>query len=214
MEHLGQDMSGRKLSEQEAFWQGEFGDQYVERNSTFVPELEERAWARMLSKAKDARSFLECGSNIGRNLKAIRRILHGAELSLIEVNKKAFTTACAEVAPAHAFNGSILESSFTPQSFDLTFTSGVLIHIAPEELEANLRKIFDYSRRYILLNEYFSRQPVEIEYRGSRNKLFKQDFGKFFLDRFPVQVIDYGFLWGEELYDGGFDDMTWWLFQK
>jgi hypothetical protein len=53
-----------------------------------------------------------------------------------------------------------------------------------------------------------------IEYQGQDNKLFKQDFGKLFLKNFKVNLVDYGFLWGEVYDNGGFDDITWWLFEK
>lgn len=209
MEHLG-----RGLNEQEDFWKGDFGDGYVERNSAFRPDLEERAWGDMLRRAPDARSFLECGSNIGRNLLTIRRLRPQADLSLIELNRKAYEIASRAIRPNHAYNGPIAQSDLPAESFDLTFTSGVLIHIAPEQLDACLDKLFRYSRRYVLINEYYSHDPVELEYRGSRNKLFKRDFGRYFLERYPVRWVDYGFLWGVEYYDGGFDDMNWWLFEK
>ena len=40
------------------------------------------------------------------------------------------------------------------------------------------------------------------------------DFGKLFLENFDVKVVDYGFLWGVEYDVAGFDDITWWLFEK
>lgn len=53
-----------------------------------------------------------------------------------------------------------------------------------------------------------------IEYQGEKDRLFKSDFGKMFIENFDVSLIDYGFLWGY-LYDiAGFDDVTWWLFKK
>lgn len=77
-----------------------------------------------------------------------------------------------------------------------------------------MRRMFDYSRRYVLMGEYINRTPVSIEYRGQMNMLFKRDFGKLFIENFDVRLVDYGFLWGH-LYDkAGFDDITWWLFEK
>ena len=61
---------------------------------------------------------------------------------------------------------------------------------------------------------YFNRTPVMIEYQGQTNKLFKRDFGRLFLEKFPVEVVDYGFLWGHVYDAAGFDDVTWWLFKK
>jgi pseudaminic acid biosynthesis-associated methylase len=203
-------------SEQESFWAGEFGNEYARRNAGFDPALEERAWNKMLSclVPADLKSVLECGSNIGRNLVTLRRILPQAELSLIEINEESFKTAVQRVNPRHSFKGSILESNLPAGAFDLVFTSGVLIHIHPDNLEANCRKMVEYSRKYVLISEYFNRTSVAIDYRGEKGKLFKRDFGGFMMDHFPVRWLDYGFLWGREFDPGGFDDCTWWVFEK
>ena len=37
---------------------------------------------------------------------------------------------------------------------------GMLIHIRPDQLVANIRTMFNYSRRYVLKGEYFRRTPV------------------------------------------------------
>ena len=111
-------------------------------------------------------------------------------------------------------NGPILEYDFAPASFDLTLATGVLIHINPDDLHATMAKMHDYSKRYILMGEYFNRTPTMIEYQGQQDKLFKRDFGKMFLENFPVKLVDYGFLWGHIYDEAGFDDITWWLFEK
>jgi len=98
--------------------------------------------------------------------------------------------------------------------FDLVFTMGVLIHINPDQLIENMAKIFKYSSRYILFGEYFNRTPVSIEYQGEQNKLFKSDFGRLFINNFDVNLVDYGFLWSYIYQVAGFDDITWWLFEK
>ena len=74
--------------------------------------------------------------------------------------------------------------------------------------------MFHYSRKYVLIAEYFNRTPVTIEYKGESRKLFKSDFGRLFAERFPVEVVDYGFLWGYVYDRAGFDDVTWWLFER
>ncbi len=206
-------MSGT-LTEQEKFWKGEFGAGYMERNASFDIENAKKAWRLMLAKAKGIQSVLECGSNIGRNLQALKGVLPQADLSLIEINEEAYWKAVKSITPKHAFNGPILGTPFEPRSFDLTFTCGVLIHISPENLEANMRKMFDLSKKYVLVCEYFSRSPQEVSYHGHSRRLFKCDFGKYFLEKFSVKILDYGFLWSHEYEAGGFDDMTWWLFEK
>jgi hypothetical protein len=53
-----------------------------------------------------------------------------------------------------------------------------------------------------------------IEYQGKKDRLFKRDFGKLFIENFDVKLVDYGFLW-DHIYDAaGFDNVTWWLLQK
>ncbi|NBX70065.1 MAG: hypothetical protein EBR01_14040 [Proteobacteria bacterium] len=77
-----------------------------------------------------------------------------------------------------------------------------------------MEKIFQHSKKFILLGEYFNRTPLSIEYQGQKDRLFKRDFGKFFLESFNVSLVDYGFLWGHVYDQAGFDDITWWLFAK
>jgi len=91
---------------------------------------------------------------------------------------------------------------------------GVLIHINPDQLLDHMDRMFAYSRRYILLGEYFNRTPVAIDYQGEKDRLFKRDFGKLFIENFRVSLVDYGFLWGHVYDSAGFDDVTWWLFDK
>lgn len=202
-------------TEQERFWKGSFGDDYLRRNAESDPRLEDKAWRAMTAAipAAEWHSSLECGCNRGRNLATLRRLRPDMEVSLIEINTRSYEEAMNMLQPRHHFNGSILESAFPPGAFDLAFTCGVLIHIAPEELLANCRKLCDYARRFVLIAEYFSHVPASIDYRGEKNMLFKRDFGGFVLDNFDVQCLDYGFLWGRE-YAGAFDDITWWLFRK
>ncbi len=207
-------MKGTTLNDQELFWKGDFGAGYIQRNSGFDLNVTTKAWKRMLDKSSNIESILECGSNAGRNLQALRQLYPRNELSLVELNPAAFKQAVAAIQPTYAFNGSIQESNFKPMQFDLCFVSGVLIHIAPENLEANLAKIYSYAKDYVLICEYFNRTPETITYHGHNNKLFKRDFGRYFMEHFPVTVLDYGFLWAHEFESGGFDDMTWWLFSK
>jgi hypothetical protein len=53
-----------------------------------------------------------------------------------------------------------------------------------------------------------------IEYRGELDMLFKRDFGKLFIENFDCEIVDYGFLWGHQFDNAGFDDITYWLFRK
>jgi N-acylneuraminate cytidylyltransferase len=202
-------------SEQEKFWATTYAVDYIKKNSAFDHQLGTQAWARMLQAAKgDIGSYLECGCNIGRNIEQLKLVLPDARPSVIEISEPAFKFVTSKYRIDRAFNGAILDSAFASGSFDLVFTMGVLIHINPDQLIEHMARMAAYSSRYILIGEYFNRTPMTIEYQGEANRLFKRDFGKLFLENFRVKLRDYGFLWGH-LYDAaGFDDITWWLFEK
>lgn len=201
------------MNEQQQFWACDYAKGYIDKNCQFDRPLGIQAWNKMLSMSEGITSVLECGCNIGRNIDFLNAALPDASKSIIEISKPAFDHVTKQYKLAHTFNGAIEESDLA-STFDLVFTIGVLIHIHPDHLLANMRKMFDYSNKYILIGEYFNRTPVMIEYQGQRDRLFKRDFGKLFLENFSVEWVDYGFLWGHVYDKAGFDDITWWLFRK
>lgn len=202
-------------SEQEKFWATTYADDYIKKNSQFDHKLGSEAWEKMLKETQGGvGNYLECGCNIGRNIEQIKLVLPDAKPSIIEISEPAFKFVTARYDFEHAYNGPILDSEFEKESFDLVFTMGVLIHINPDQLLDHMAKMFGYSRKYILMGEYFNRTPISIEYQGEKEKLFKRDFGKLFIENFKVKLPDYGFLWGHIYDSAGFDDVTWWLFEK
>jgi len=202
------------MNEQQQFWKEKYAPSYMEKNASFDQEMGIQGWKEMLKKAGSINSFLECGSNIGRNIGFLSSIYPKAKKGLIEISSAAFEVVTNRYHPDFSFNGPILESNFPVNHFDLVYTMGVLIHIHPDDLLANMQKMFEYSGKYILMGEYFNRTPVMIEYQGEKDKLFKRDFGKLFIENFPVKLVDYGFLWGHLYDNAGFDDITYWLFKK
>ena len=198
---------------QEIFWSEQYAEDYIKKNAKFDAILGVQAWEKMLASTSGITSFLECGCNIGRNIDSLDRLLPSASKAIIEISKPAFDFVSSRHALAQKFNGSILESSLEG-SFDLVYTMGVLIHINPDELLANLQKAYNYSNKYLLFGEYFNRTPIMLDYQGQKNRLFKRDFGKLVMENFSVKLLDYGFLWGHIYDSAGFDDVTWWMFEK
>jgi predicted O-methyltransferase YrrM len=77
-------------TEQERFWAGKFGSDYIERNRSEAITASNLAFfSRALRRARRIDSCLEFGANIGLNLRAIRQLLPGASLSAIEINPDA-----------------------------------------------------------------------------------------------------------------------------
>lgn len=202
-------------SEQEKFWAKTYAYEYIDKNSKFDHNLGSQVWEHMLRKTNgNLENYLELGCNIGRNIEQLKLAFPKAHPSIVEISEPAFNFVTSHHKFKSAFNGSILNSDLEKESFSLVFTIGVLIHINPDQLIAHMAKIHSYSKKYILIGEYFNRTPVSIEYQGEEEKLFKRDFGKLFIENFDVKLLDYGFLWGHIYDKAGFDDITWWLFEK
>jgi len=198
-------------SEQTCFWEGSFGDDYTERNQ-INSETRLGFFRRVLSRTFGVSTICELGANKGHNLQALHKLSRNFRLSGIEINKK----ACADLAGlpyVHALNASI-QTFAADEPFDMVFVCGVLIHLNPDDLPLAYRKMFDLSRRYVLINEYFNPSPVELPYRGNGGKLFKRDFGGEFMDSCGKEatLVDYGFLW--KRLEPAWDNTTWWLFEK
>jgi pseudaminic acid biosynthesis-associated methylase len=200
---------------QDTFWSEEYAKNYARKNSGFNDELGKEGWSHMLAKADlQTKTFLEVGCNIGRNLDQLKLLDPDMKGSVVEISPEALAYVQSRHELERQFCGPVQEAQFPPAYFELVFTSGVLIHVPPTDLAAVMNKMFTWSSKYILIAEYFNRTPISIEYQGRKDLLFKCDFGGMFKDHFPVRLVDYGFLWGR-IYDAaGFDDITWWLFEK
>ncbi|MEB0045455.1 MULTISPECIES: pseudaminic acid biosynthesis-associated methylase [unclassified Pseudomonas] len=203
----------RELSEQEKFWQGDFGNQYVDRNlGQPLVAANLALFAKALTRAGQIDSLLELGTNAGNNLQALRQLLPQCELYGVEINSSAQAQAQA-LGIAQVWHGSLFDFPCL-RTFDLTLSKGVLIHLAPTLLPAAYAQLYALSQRYILLAEYYNPAPVEVSYRGNNGKLFKRDFAGEMLDRYPdLQLVDYGFGYHR---DPQFpvDDITWFLLEK
>ena len=199
-------------TEQENFWAGEFGLNYIDRNNS-EPLLYSKVamWARMLQAANNVNSITEFGCNIGLNLAALKRLQPSLKLSGYEINAEAARQA-AEFNVAEIKQGSILEEIKDPK-VDLTFTAGVLIHINPEYLDNIYSNLVNGSNRYVLVAEYYNPAPTKINYRGHEDRLFKRDFAGDLIDNYGLKLIDYGFVYKRDNWAPQ-DDITWFLLEK
>ncbi|MBF0460800.1 MAG: methyltransferase domain-containing protein [Magnetococcales bacterium] len=204
-------------AEQLDFWRGEFGHHYMARNGATPEQLRPivALWARILRcmESSPPESILEVGANIGRNLRALRT-LTPARLLAVEPNQEARAILLQDkvVEPSDVWDGTAAALPLPDGLCDMAFTSTVLIHIHPDALEQSYREIYRVTRRYIVCIEYFADKLEMVPYRDNLNKLFKRDFGGYWLDLFPnLQVLDYGFAWKRLT---KLDNFTWWVFEK
>ena len=203
-------MKNIKKTEQEIFWETDFGNKYVKRNNKSD---------RILTIGKDLISnkvlineVLELGANIGLNLDAIKRIYPKVKTYGVEINKLAFNIGKKK----HKFYNKPILNFKSKKKYDLVCSVGVLIHQNPKHLNAFYNKLYSLSKKYIYLSEYFNPTPVMVKYRKNKDKLFKRDFAKELWIKFPkLKLIDYGFYWKEDpKLKNNCDNSNWFLFQK
>jgi spore coat polysaccharide biosynthesis protein SpsF len=201
-------------TEQEAFWAGEFGTEYMQRNrGDLLLASNLNFFSRSLRAARGVKTCIEFGANVGMNLKALKLLYPAQEQFGIEINAEAARELGQVIPPSHVFNTSILDFN-TQQTWDLALIKGVLIHINPDALSQVYDKLVAAAARYVLLAEYYNPSPVAVPYRGHTDRLFKRDFAGEILERHPeLKLIDYGFAYRR---DPNFpqDDITWFLMER
>jgi len=184
----------QKTTEQLRNWKGSFGNEYTKRNALSLEEMDEVYKERygitrtglnktFVGNLNRSIKILEVGSNIGNQLANLQKI--GFEnLYGIEINSHAVKCSKARTSNINIIQGSAFDIPFKNSYFDLVFTSGVLIHIAPSDIEKVLKEIYRSSNKYIWGFEYYADTYTEVTYRGHDNLLWKTDFTRLYLDLF------------------------------
>jgi spore coat polysaccharide biosynthesis protein SpsF len=200
------------MTEQADFWRGKFGDEYISRNESDLLLASNLVFFSRIfeSSAETPESFLELGANVGMNIRALKLLFPQSKFTGIEINSEA-ASRLGNIAD-EVIHGSIEETSI-PGNYDFVFTKGVLIHLNPESLPATYEKMFKASSNWILIAEYYNPSPIQIEYRGHTNKLFKRDFAGEMMERFPeLKLHSYGFSYHSGIFPQ--DDISWFLLKK
>lgn len=186
------DTSGQTA--QTRVWQGEFGRAYTDRNTLEMAELD-ALWSRNYGVSRSAinqmflegiprsATFLEVGCNVGNQLVLLQAQGY-TQLTGIELQSYALARARSRLKGIALEQGSALALPFEDQAFDVVFTSGVLIHIAPDDLPQAMREIHRCARHYIWGAEYFSPELTAVNYRGNDDLLWKMDYARKYLTLF------------------------------
>jgi pseudaminic acid biosynthesis-associated methylase len=204
-------------NEQEAFWRGQFGQEYIQRNlSADLLPTNLAFFSKVFAQRPAPRSILEVGANMGQNLSALNVLFPEASLTAFELNPQAIAHLKQALPQCRVIPESFRTASLQPwPTAEWVLIKGVLIHQPPEALPAFYDRLFASTQRWLCVTEYYHTTPVALPYRGHENKLFKRDFAGELLARFPDQLrlIDYGFIYHR---DPAFpqDDLTWFLLEK
>lgn len=185
------------VTTQEQAWQGGFGKDYSERNYLTPVELDalyEKRYgvgitrtalnSRLLTDVPRNANVLEVGSNLGNQLLMLQQ-MGFTNLTGIEINGEIVRESQVRLPSATLAEGSALQIPYPEARFDLVFTSGLLIHIAPEDLTTAMSEIHRCSKTWIWGAEYYAPEMREVPYRGHRNLLWKTDYAKLYLENFP-----------------------------
>jgi pseudaminic acid biosynthesis-associated methylase len=182
------------LTRQLREWEAEFGRAYTDR-SAVAPEAFDDLCKKdfgvsrteinqrfLRAIPKEAR-ILEVGCNIGNQLLLLQKLgysnLYGIDVQGYALERARLRSHDLNLVQASAF-GVPYQDGF----FDLVFTAGVLIHIAPRDLALALGEIHRCSRAFIMATEYYASEPVEVCYRGKEQLLWKMDYAREYLSRF------------------------------
>lgn len=162
-------------TEQEEFWNGKFGEEYIERNKgkevlSGKVAMFSKILDRMPSKPS---SCIEFGANIGLNIKALKVLLPAIKTSAVEINEEA-VKELEHIKNVEIFHQSILDFANELEKWDLTFICTVLIHINPQELSKVYDVLYKNSRKYILVAEYYNPTPIEVVYRGNTGSCLRE----------------------------------------
>ncbi len=105
--------------------------------------------------------------------------LYGIELQqyFVELSK-------SRTKHINIIQGSAFDIPFKDGWFYLVFTSGLLIHINPNDIKDVLSEIHRCTNSLILGFEYYSDKLTEVLYRKHKNLLWKADFVKLYLNKF------------------------------
>ena len=203
-----------QMTEQMKEWAGKFGEEYVDRNIKSPEEFDNLLRSRIgFSRTEQIDEFLsdlalnnilEVGCNVGNQLLLLQK--KGFEnLCGIELNRYAVEKAKERTEGIDIIQGSAFDVQFKDAYFDLVFTSGVLIHISPHDINDVLDEIYRCSKKYIWGSEYFSAEYTKVNYRGHNELLWKTNFAELYLDRFSdlqlVKERTYPYLEDKKLVD-------------
>jgi pseudaminic acid biosynthesis-associated methylase len=177
---------------QEKFWSGEFGDQYTDRNTNIDQSTFEKfgitrtTMNQQFLSGLDIKNVLEVGCNRGEQLNLLWLNNDNIEDAYgIDINTYALKEARKGNIHLNFVKGSALDIPFKDNYFDMVYTSGVLIHIHPDNLKQVMSEIYRVSKKYIWSFEYFSPNCEEINYRGNKGFLWKNDFATLYIKNCP-----------------------------
>lgn len=105
-------------------------------------------------------SIFEIGFYAGRNLAYVQHTFPLINIGGLEINKKATDFAKTKLPKANLLCMDLHDMHNIQDKYDLVFTSGVLIHVPPDEIPNVLYKCLDLSSKYVMHIETIGKNEV------------------------------------------------------
>jgi pseudaminic acid biosynthesis-associated methylase len=200
-------MSAVKTTNNEKLWASDFGDAYTDRNEMF-PYAKRWQFFKGIIEDYIIKSILEVGCNTGFNLGIMKTWMPDPRnIWGCDINERNIAQARQRWPDIQTCYASGFDLPFRDGYFDLVFTSGVLIHQKPTEVEAMMQEIIRVSGKYVMAIEYWTETFQEIKYRGGPGTAFSGPFGDVYEKRYGLRTVASGHLDRDE----GWDNCNFWI---
>jgi pseudaminic acid biosynthesis-associated methylase len=179
-------------------WKSTFGQGWTDR-SPDKPEAvdEERAELYGVTRTELNKEFLadiptcadilDVGTNIGIQL-AILSEMGYRNLYGVDILPYALEKAREKWPSFRMVAGDAGRLPFEDDAFDVVCTTGLLIHIPPEEIGETLQELKRVSAEWIWGREYYAEEYQEVNYRG-HDILWKADFASLYERHCDLKVV-------------------------
>lgn len=95
-------------------------------------------------------SIFEVGFFSGRNLHYINKTFKNIKIAGLEINPEAVRFAKSKINSNELYEMDLHNLNNIKNKYDIVFTSGVLIHVPPQEIESVILKMVSKANKYIM----------------------------------------------------------------
>lgn len=124
--------------------------QIVDSYFTSPPAIKRSKWLCEQLKGLEFKSVLEIGSFAGRNLYYLHQTFPDVTMSGLEINPMAVKYAREKVPGVSFIESDLHNLDNIVGSWDLVFTSGVLIHQPPQDVKTAIEQMLRKATKYLI----------------------------------------------------------------
>ncbi len=188
-------------SYQTQLWESNYGKKYTQTNSWVAEKYDEvfKIWFgitrteinnKFIGSLNKNSKILEVGCNLA-NQSVLLNLMGFNNLSAIELNQYALDEAQKRInnrkIELNLKKGNVLNIPYEDKEFDMVFTSGVLMHISPENIKKAISEIHRCSNKYIWGHENYNKElttaKIDKTWEGNYCEMYLKQFNDLSLVR-------------------------------